>query len=260
MDRFRACVRELPECKPWFDFADHLNRLTLNVLRTHEVPIGDPRRVAISAFFIRAQQSFQAALILAERGMIGDARTVLRSAVEGAIALFALAADPTFVDQLVAAYRKHQLTVATLLLEDPDYRSELYSPEDIARMEATVSKIKALKGQSGKDPKAIRWDQVAKKHCETLYHMLYRSLSADGVHATVDSLNRYLESGTNMQITSLKVGPDVAGMVDTLFLTCLSLLWAIEPFARAFDATGLADQLQKELQRFCQLPRNEPIV
>src|SRR5947209_8746364 len=64
----------------------------------------------------------------------------------------------------------------------------------------------------------------------------------------------------HMQITSLKVGPDVAGMVDTLFLTCLSLLWAIEPFARAFDATGLADQLQKELQRFCQLPRNEPIV
>jgi Family of unknown function (DUF5677) len=173
IDRFRASVRELPECKVWFEFADHLNRLTLKALSTHEVPIGDATRVAISAFFIRAQQSFQAAVILIERGMIGDARSVLRSGVEGAIALFALAADPTFVDQLVAAYRRHQLTVATLLLENPNYRSELYSQEDIADMEATVLEIKALKGQPGKEPKAIRWDQVATKHCETLYHTLY---------------------------------------------------------------------------------------
>jgi hypothetical protein len=36
--------------------------------------------------------------------MIGDAHTVLRSAVEGAIALHALANDPDFVDQLVAAH------------------------------------------------------------------------------------------------------------------------------------------------------------
>jgi hypothetical protein len=80
------------------------------------------------------------------------------------------------------------------------------------------------------------------------------------VHATVDSLNRYLESDANKQITSLKVGPDVTGMVDTLFVACLTLLWAMEPFARAFELTDFADQLQKELQRFYKLPRSEPNV
>jgi hypothetical protein len=71
--------------------------------------------------FVRAHQSFQAAILLIERGLIGDARTVLRSGVEGAIAICAIAADPSFVDQLIEAHHANQRKVARLLLETPWY-------------------------------------------------------------------------------------------------------------------------------------------
>jgi hypothetical protein len=56
------------------------------MLQGHEAPRHDDQRITIVALFVRAHQSFQAALLLAERGMLSDARVVLRSAVEDAIA------------------------------------------------------------------------------------------------------------------------------------------------------------------------------
>ena len=257
IDRFRATVRSLPECKIWFEFAEDLNRLGLEMLSGHETPLDDRQRFPISVLFIRAHQSFQAAVILAERGMIGDARTLLRGAVEGAIASNALAADPKFVEQLIAAHRKHQLTIARVMLETPDYRATC-SSEDVAKMEATVVSIEALRGQPDKEPKNINWADVAEKHCKDLYHTLYRLLSADGVHTTVYALDRHIEVDATTRITSLKTGPDIAGLVDTLRAACLTFLWAAEPFSRAFERPAITAKIQEQLQRFDRLPRDEP--
>ena len=35
-------------------------------------------------------------------------------------------------------------------------------------------------------------------------------------------------------------------------------LWAADPFARAFDLTEITGRLQKQLQRFNELPPDEP--
>jgi hypothetical protein len=91
---FRATVREVPDYKPWFTYADDLNRLGLDMLQDHTVADDDRQRVTITALFVRAHHSFQAALVLAEMGLLADSRVVLRSGVEGAIATIALANDP----------------------------------------------------------------------------------------------------------------------------------------------------------------------
>lgn len=70
------------------------------------------RQFALNAHFIRVHRGFQSALILAERGLIPEARVVLRSAVEGAIAINALAKDEGFVDQMVGAHHRSQRTLA----------------------------------------------------------------------------------------------------------------------------------------------------
>jgi hypothetical protein len=63
--------------KAWFDYALGLNRIGLDLLRTVSTPSTDPRLFSMHAHFVRAHQSFQAALLLAERGLVPDARTVL---------------------------------------------------------------------------------------------------------------------------------------------------------------------------------------
>jgi hypothetical protein len=152
IDELRYAVRKSVRCAPWFALAEDLSRFALEILGDHQVPLNDLQRLSISPLFARAHQSFQAAVILAERAMIGDARTVLRSAAEHAIALVAVAADPTFVDRLVAAHRKHQLTTARILLEDVDCRPNL-TAEQLQKLEATKREIEGLKGQPDLEPK-----------------------------------------------------------------------------------------------------------
>jgi Family of unknown function (DUF5677) len=188
--------------------------------------------------------------------MIGDARTVLRSAAEHAIAVVAVAADPTFVDRLVAAHRKHQLTTVRILLEGPDLTAE-----QLQRLEAMKREIEALKGQPDQEARKINWADVAQQYCKGLYDLVYRPLPADGTHSTVDSMNRHVEADAEMKITALRMAPDVsdtAEIADTLSFACLIFLSAAEPFVRSFERGGDADHLQRYLLRFRELEQRPP--
>jgi hypothetical protein len=260
IDELRYAVRKSRHCQPWFALAEDLSRFALEILDSHQVSLDDRQRLSISLLFVRAHQSFQAAVLLAERAMIGDARTALRSAAEHAIALIAVAADSTFLDRLVAAHRKHQLTTARILLGDADCRQSL-TAEQLKSLEAMKRELEALKGQP-EEPRTINWADVAQQHCKDLYNLVYRPLSADGTHSTIDSMNRHVEADALMKITAVRVAPDVSDtteIIETVSLACLTLLCAADPFVRAFERGNDANRLQRYLARFRELEPNVPL-
>jgi uncharacterized protein DUF5677 len=256
IDGFCSIVRTRTPHKEWFDFAQELNLFGSEAVRAHTFDQNDTQRIMISALFIRSHQSLQAAMVLVERGMIADARTVLRTLVEGTIAQIALAADARVIDQLVAAHRKHQLIICRDMLADDKYREQL-SQAQIAQLEATVSELELLKDVPGKEPRQINWADLAKKHCAELYLLLYRPLSSDGVHTTVDAINRHLEADAEFRITGLKGGPELIDIVDTLSIACLSFIWALHSFEEMRGADG--QQVQSFLQKFKELSNDQPI-
>ena len=256
IEGFRTVIRTRAPYQQWFDFAQELNLFGSQAIRAHTFDQTDTQRMTISALFIRSHQSLQSAMLLVERGLIADARTVLRTLVEGAIAQIALAADAGVIDQLVAAHHKHQLTTCRELLADDKYREQL-SLAQIAQLETTVSSLELLKGVPGKEPRQINWADLAKKHCEELYNLLYRPLSADGVHTTVDAINRHLEADADSRITGLKGGPELTEIVDTLSIACLSFIWALQCFEQM---RGVDEQrVRSFLQKFNELSQDEPI-
>jgi hypothetical protein len=95
------------------------------------------------AHFVRAHQTFQSAFVLTERGLISDTRTLVRSGIESAIALHALANDPAFVDQMLEAHRMYQRKVARIVLNTPEYLAS-YSPEEVTAMHAAIAEADAL--------------------------------------------------------------------------------------------------------------------
>ena len=256
IDGFRTVVRTRAPYKEWFDFAQELNLFGSIAIRAFTFDQTNTQRMTISALFIRSHQSVQAAMVLIERGMIADARTVLRTLVEGTIAQIALAADAGVIDQLVAAHRKHQLTVCREMLADEKYCEQL-SQAQIAQLEATVSEMELLKGVPGKEPRQINWADLAKKHCAELYLLLYRPLSSDGTHTTIDSINRHLEADDELRITGLKGGPELTDVADTLNITCLSFIWALNSFEEMRGTDG--QQVQSFLRKFKELSNDQPI-
>jgi hypothetical protein len=255
VEAFRTAVRTSPRYAVWFEFAEELIREGLDILANHEVRRGDNQQLLLSGLFVRAHQSFQAAVILAEKGIVADARGIVRSAVETAIASIALAADPSFIDQMIGADGKHKITLARALLTDPDYKDR-YSPGEIDKMEQTIKDLEAIDKSSPRAPKAINWKEVAHRHCKDLYMALYRLLSSDGSHATIDVMDRYFEVDATGEITAIKLGPDFEGLDDTLNAACLAYLWAAIPFASHFEYQGFRGRLDEHVRRYRQLARD----
>jgi hypothetical protein len=251
IDRFRLYVRGHDPSKQWFELADDLNRLSFELLQKHETPLADRQRFTFSGLFVRAHQSFQAALVLIERGMIGDARAVLRSAAESTIAMYAVAHDPQFVDKLIGDEYYNQRKMANITLETPEYRARS-SPSEIAQMETTIAAIDRIKA----DPNAaikiqgIIWEQVARKVCPDLYTLIYRSLSWDGTHVSANSLQRYFNYDANGRAKSLKVAPEIADVPEALLFACNSALWTLDAYTVLHPADGLGPKLQNLMARF----------
>lgn len=261
MEQFSASLRTVPEYKAWFDFAEGLNRLGHQELEGTEPPRGDNQKLTISALFVRAHKSLAAALILAETGLVGDARSVLRSAVEGAIAIRALAVEPKFLDELIEAYHVNQRKKARLVVGNPDYAAA-YPAEKIAEMNATIAQVDAMEvaklKASNNKLQDITWANVGGKYCKDLYELLYRLLSADGTHTTLDAINRMFDYSPTGEIVSVKVGPDVAEMVETLKAGCLMFLWAAESFANVYGLANMQARVQEKMAEVMTLPQNEP--
>jgi uncharacterized protein DUF5677 len=252
LDQFRTAMRTTGPSKVWFDYALDLNRIGFDLLRTAATSRTENALFAMHGIFVRTHQSFQAALVLAERGLIGDARTVVRSGIEGAIAIQALGADASFVQRLIDTHHVNQRKTARLLLGAPQYLAT-YSQADIAAMRAAVAAVDAMETPTRR-LRDISWADVAAKHCPDLYQLLYRSFSNDGTHATLSSLDRYVVADANMQITAFKVAPDGAGVVEVLSGACLLFIWAVDPFAAAANRPDITERIAEQLQRFGTLP------
>jgi hypothetical protein len=251
IETFRRTVRETQPFKVWFDYALRLNRLGFDMLRRMQTKRSDRRQFALNAHFVRVHRSFQSALVLAERGLIPEARVVLRSTVEGAIAINALAKDEGFVDQMVEAHHRSQRTLARVQI---DRFAARWPAEDIAIMSAAIAAADAYEAAKGKELTDIKWEQVAEKHCPNLYQFHYRNLSSDGTHATVNSLERFLVVDEHGEVTHFKAAPDEDGLVEALSAASLVFLWSAGPYA---ETNGLSDAqalVDDRLREFATLP------
>ena len=90
-----------PNAEQWQTFAAKLQELGGRFCHAIADTRSPDQALIIALLYARAYQSFQAAVVLASKGLDGDARTVIRSCVEGAIAIAATVKDAAFVDQLV---------------------------------------------------------------------------------------------------------------------------------------------------------------
>lgn len=202
---------------------------------------------------MRAHQSFQAAIVLAERGLIPDTRTVLRSGVESAIAIHAVANDGAFVQRLIEAHHREQRLAANVLLANTAYLA-MYSEEQVVAIKQAVADVDALEAAAGHKFQKINWADTAAQYCPDLYQLLYRDLSQDGTHTTLQAIDRYLETDDGLNATAFKAGPDGNNMTGTLSATCLLFLWAADPVADAFGRKDVTAKLKEQVQRFGTLP------
>jgi hypothetical protein len=192
--------------------------------------------------------SVQAAVVLAERGLCGDARTVIRASTETAITLGAVVADESTIDLLLLRHAYSFRAIRNAWLNDPRAVAQM-SDEQTAIVRQAVADIErefpAVRGLRG-DPFKI--DQVARKagdEAVALYNAIYRPTSTDAAHTSFEALNRHLHVGDSGLIESLRFGPNVSDLAETLS-TMISILGYT--MMVALMAFGIRDTHEPELR------------
>jgi len=176
----RDCISEIREAnQELFKLAEDLNRLLMRIAHAAtdaaKTNLQSPASVSVR-LVLRAVGTFQSVLLLAERGLVADARTLVRSCLEDAFALAALMDDPEefickYVDDFNGATKRQLKFVTDRKLGD-------------------AALIKSLTDKYNDTPKgdSLSPSDLAKKSPLDIQYLMYQRLSNDSAHPSATSL------------------------------------------------------------------------
>jgi hypothetical protein len=236
----------------WFRFIDRLNRAAMKVLAAVEPDPKKNQELWATLLYRRALQSFQGSILLAERGMIADAFTLVRSCAETAIALGCIAADEKFFDKLFEGDANHRLTYANVILADK-YLRELLTSEDLHHLDEVRSTVNEKYPDR---PKGINWADAAKlAQMPDLYDMIYRLISGGASHVSINALDRHvmvadpshrlpypnimLSDKFLRQPLTLTFQPETRDLIQSLSGATSAILHAMDALGRMFPEKGI---------------------
>lgn len=231
---------------PWFDVADSFNNLGMRILPAVEPAQNSNQQLLAATLYGRALTSFQATYVLAERGMLADARTIVRAAAETTIVLSALVKDASVCDLLLDRHYWHHRKLRNAYLSDPQAAAEL-TIQEIDAIRAVIIEIdkdrpsvKDLK----KDPIVIA-ALAEQADVNALYNVVYRSTSGDAAHTSIDAMNRHIRVDANNNIEGLIFISNVTDLPDTLSNAMSVLGFALDAVCKFFSLTKFDKDLEQ---------------
>ena len=207
-----------------FAFIERLNHLAMSVLLVETPRM--PEELYVATLYARAVTLFQGAVLMAERGMAAEARTLVRGCAETAIALGCARLDRSFLEKLDEDFDKHRIALANDLLRLPEDDRHV-SAEQRADLRAMIAEVSSE--YTPPHPVRIKWaDAAVTASMMDLYLTVYRQTSADAAHAGLKALERHVATNASGDIAGLRFFPDVEGAGETLSAAIASLLHATE--------------------------------
>lgn len=215
-----------------FDLCENINLFSHSLMLKMKVHIGNLPELLCAAYYVRAMSNFQGTVVTAERGMINEARILLRCLLECIFPVKAIETDNNYANTLTLQdfiVQKSYLKACKRFKSDGDSScKEGLSSEKIdsmiADLEDQIKEHKVKKEQIRK---------IADKGGLTeLYDTEYKLLSS-AIHTGVRDLEQYLRINEDGMIEEIFWGPDVKDVGFILFsasekmLLLLSVIFSI---------------------------------
>lgn len=209
------------ENSDWFRLAENMNRIGQQQLALLEIPTDNAKSFLIAMLFIRGLSGFQATVILTERGMTTEARTLCRGCFETAFYIGALIKDPEFVSAMIDDDTSRRKKLANGLLNLQSNPDSL----DAALLEQFVNNLL----QSNFKSSTVQIEDAARRGgLIDIYNVFYRSLSNDSAHPSVTALTRHMGFDETDAINNeLPWGPNVSDVLDTISTACSAMVHLI---------------------------------
>lgn len=221
----------------WFGLVDSMNRSAVAILPTLEPQRSSSKEMIAAQLFARALQTFEATILLTERGMLADAGTLARSIVETTIYLGGVATKENFIVRMAADnnHHFHEMGVAIAEhLERDGGEGGKFEAEELRKA------LKAAKEGNFKFGD-IKLRNLAKEvDMDPLYEVVYRQLSGDSAHPSIASCERHLVRDASKKVERLVFKPQRDGLERTLSSAIVPLRGAMEALSHVFSRPDIA--------------------
>ena len=224
--------------KAAFGAAQQTNSLLMRALRELNVDWDDEGKIIVAALFVRVAETYQALIILLERGMVAQGRMLVRTLIDALFSMAAIAKNSSLKDAYVA---QHYAAVIKALnaakrWKQPSLQGRIDPPkleELIAHNKAKLSETKA------KPLKVYQWADEA--DLSDYYNVFYVENSS-AVHSDMWALNDQVEGG-NPEENQVNFGPNDLGLYHALRSAATAVLTSVEALRNAYPSVPGEDAL-----------------
>jgi Family of unknown function (DUF5677) len=201
----------------------------------------EPADLYGGALYARTLASVQASVVLLERGLVPQARTVLRSALETLFALCAIAKEPSLARPLLDSHNADRRRLA-------DHMQRWQDPGLKAAIAAEVGSPEFAAALQSKSRELNHFDLAKRADMEDWYLSMYTLLSFSA-HGAISDLSSHLVEDDSGELRELQNEPQVTGQSETWLYALEVLLRAVAAVAqlRAVEAPKL-EHIQTQLR------------
>ena len=168
----------------WFGLAHDLNAVLLAAASAaaSAVQAHNWTREAVAVrLLLRTTTTFQAVVLLSERGMVAPARALVRTIVEDSLCAAALESKPDNVIRMLKKDWEHSRRGQAMFISDQQLGND---PVALASLQAAI-------GTMDKKPR-INWKEMAGLSSMQPQYLNYLRLSDSAVHTSASSLERHV--------------------------------------------------------------------
>ncbi len=216
IDGFRNGIRSKHQA--YFDLVESLNRYCQQTKYRLVVHNRDGQVLFTACLAIKLMNDVQAAVILLERGLTSQGRSILRVALECLVVLTKITQSYEFVHAYVKVGEQDRLKLVKAIRLNPNQGF------DDVRADLTDALIATIKDTIGETQNKRNVEQWAKDvGLDHLYDGTYRLFSQE-VHSSPRAIDQYFMADGEGEITGFHWGPDTGKDVRAELLEAARLL------------------------------------
>ncbi len=211
----------------WRELLLRLSKVAVANQHAIRVPLDcDPCRYAAVAY-ARTLSTTQGAVRLLEIGLVPQARTLLRAAMETMFALVALTKTPAFIDRLLEGHKAERRRIAGNVRgwEAPELKAQAEHLEASGALQSSID---------SKAKKLTTFQVAEAAQLQEWYRGPYMVFSWS-VHGAPADLDRHVVLSADKQVESLRNEPEIDKQESTWMAAIEILLMSTEALATLFS-------------------------
>lgn len=237
----------------WFCLSENISSISQRFLLSLKPPVGDGQKVISTILFSRILSHFQGVILLTERGMVTEARSLLRGMLDATFACVALSKHESLVEEFVNDDLWQRLKCLNSFRALP---KAIKKQHRIGNTKLIKQAENLQKEIDEKQIKPLTTEYLAQKaemlsHYNTLFVLLSSS-----THSRVRDLEQHLGNEAIDKFDTLFWGPDVSGLNEVLFPACELLFIAAKGISNLFIGSEFDKEFQEQWEKYEKLIKN----